>query len=220
MEDLTLLIVDDHPLFLKGLKSYLQKDSGITEVFTATNFEEIFQLCKKSSIDVILMDINLGETSGIQFTKKVKSSFPEINILGLSATNDDMQIKRMMDVGASGFILKDTDVDELKVALQFVMKGKSYFSSSVNQTGFGRISTASLIKNNLTTREFEILNYLIEEELGNKEIAEKLFISPRTVETHKRNLIRKLKVKNSIGLAKFYLENGHWLKEIYGNPVA
>lgn len=217
-------MVDDHPLFLKGLKMYLQRDSEIAEVFTATAYDEIFQLCSNTNFDVILMDINLGKENGIQYTKKVKSNFPNMKIIGISANNDESQIQEMIDAGAKGFVLKDVDIDELKVALQFVMKGKSYFSSSIQSPDVilntNETSKTSLLKKSMTSREFEILSYLIEEELGNKEIAEKLFISPRTVETHKRNLIRKLKVKNSIGLAKFYIENGYWLKEIYGFPVA
>lgn len=219
-----LLLVDDHPLFLKGLKSFLQNEDVIGQVFIADNYNSIFQICKKTKIDVILMDVHLGTTSGIQLTKKIKNIFPELKVLGLSANNNDMCIREMMEAGASGFVLKDVDLDELKIALQFVMKGKTYFSSSVSQQTYTNsnydLSKTAVFKNKLTSREFEILNYLIEKELGNKEIAEKLFISPRTVETHKRNLIQKLKVKNTVGLAKFYLENGNWLKDIYGIPVA
>lgn len=168
------------------------------------------------------MDINLGKTSGIQLTKKVKKIFPDVKVIGLSADNDNEHIKEMIDADASGFVLKDVDVDELKIAFQFVMNGKLFFSSSISHQSSPKNSKQlgySTFKNKLTSREFEILNYLIDHELGNKEIAEKLFISPRTVETHKRNLIQKLEVKNMVGLAKYYFKNSNWLTDIYGIPV-
>ncbi len=220
---MNLLIVDDHPLFLKGLKSYLQKDQGIANIFIANDYGSAYKICEKNKIDIILMDIHLGNMSGVEITQKIRTDFAEIKVIGFSASNDEQIIRKMMEAKASGFVLKDADLDELKIALSFVNEGKLYFSSSISGQTYSSTSLYSdkvvEVKKKLTHREFEILNYIIEEELGNKEIAEKLFISPRTVETHKRNLIHKLDVKNVIGLAKFYFKNVNWLKEIYGNPV-
>ena len=220
MGEINLLIVDDHPLFLKGLKSFLQKDQEIANVFTADTYASAFKLCEKNKIDIILMDIHLGKVSGVELTRKIKTNFPNIKVIGFSASNDDQIIRKMMDAKANGFVIKDTDIDELKVAINIVSDGKFYFSSSISRQTYSntngttfRTSRVDGTKNKLTYREAEILGYIIEEELSNKEIAARLFISPRTVETHKRNLIQKLDVRNVVGLVKFYFKNGNWLKE-------
>ena len=119
MTNLQLLVIDDHPLFLKGLQSYLQRDQCIAEVFTADNYESISQICEKQKIDIILMDIHLGELNGIQLTKKIKQQYPSIKVIGLSANDNEADIREMMEAKASGYILKDVDLAELKVAFQF-----------------------------------------------------------------------------------------------------
>jgi len=220
---LRIVIVDDHQLFSFGLKVLLERSEYVDKVFVAIEFDQIQNFCLKEAIDLVIMDVNLENACGAQFSKDLKVRFPAIKILAFSAHKEESYIARMLNAGVSGYLFKDTDLEELLMAIKLIVKGKNYFASTLSEILIAysnkQGTKSAKRKEILTLREFEILNYIIVEELSNKEIADRLFISPRTVETHKRNLIQKLKVKNSIGLAKYYFENNQTLTEIYGIPL-
>jgi DNA-binding NarL/FixJ family response regulator len=147
--------------------------------------------------DVMFMDINLPDTSGMELCKEVKEKYPSVLIIGLSTFNQQPFIKKMMDNGASGYVLKNATQDELMEAISVVLEGKQYLSFEAGQT-------LSRTKNNnivITRREKEVLS-LIAEGMTNNEIATKLFLSSTTVDTHRKNLLAKLDVKNTAALVR------------------
>lgn len=210
MDSLKIIIVDDHPLFATGLKSLLAKQEAINVVSVVDSYDMLLEQCKSTNIDLVLMDIELGENCGIKATQQIKTIYPNIKVLAFSGHEEEKTIRKMMAAGASGYLTKNANIDELIQAIQQVSKSHLYLSTSISRT---LLQNKNLSNNNtginskqLTERELQILNFVVKEELSNKEIAERLYISPRTVETHKRNLIQKLKVRNVIGLAKYYFK--------------
>ena len=158
------------------------------------------------------MDIDLKGSSGILATQKVKALYPGVKILAISMHGEHNYIMKMIEAGATGYILKNAGKDEMLMAIESVVKGGSYFSSDVSAELFKQLQqhsdkTKAEHQAPLTKREVEILR-LIAQEFSNAEIAEKLFISIRTVDTHRRNLIEKLEVKNTAGLVRYALKNG------------
>ena len=153
-----------------------------------------------------------GELDGIDATKYITEHFPEVKVLALTMHTDESHITRMLQVGAMGYILKNTGKKELTEAIKTVASGESYFAKEASEVIMRRLmKNKSLQKGKfanveLTKREKEVLK-LIAEENTNHEIADKLFISPRTVDTHRRNLLQKLKVKNTAGLVKYAIQN-------------
>lgn len=222
MSPLHIAIVDDHPLFRRGLKHILLGLENVEQVIITEHFEQLENYCKTENINLILMDIDLGQDSGITLTAKIKNLYPAIKVLALSAMEASNYVQKMIDAGASGYIHKSLEIEELSKAIQAVASGKLYFSTKLIQGLFKTPPQKNVLqkaKSKLTIRELEILDFVIHEELSNKEIADRLFISPRTVETHKRNILQKLKVKNMIGLTKYYFENKESLIQNYGIPL-
>lgn len=215
-----ILIADDHRMFRAGIANLLGKEEDFEIIGEASDGEEVVQLAKGREIDVILMDIHLPKLDGIHATKEIVEANPKAKILALTSHEEDDYVINMVKAGALGYILKDAPIEELVIAIKALSKGNSYFAREVSPKLFARLDQSDsksaakqTVKSlSVTERELEVLG-LISEELTNKEIAGKLYISPRTVETHRRNLIQKLKVKNTAGLVKFYLstianENG------------
>lgn len=209
---ITVLIADDHSVFREGLGILISNDEQIKVIGNAGNREEIFRYLSDTHVDVILMDIDLGKDNGIDITKEVKKENPNVKVLALSMHEEGTYIFKMLEAGANGYLLKNTSSAELINAIKTVHGGDPFFSQQVSAKLLQQIQgkkelskmTASAP---LTRREKEILS-LIAEEYSNSEIAEKLFISIRTVDTHKRNLIEKLNVKNTAGLVKYAIKNG------------
>jgi DNA-binding NarL/FixJ family response regulator len=213
MSKIKVLIADDHKIIRVGLRGLIELSKDIEVVGEAENGDQVHDQLKKTVPQVILMDIDMGHTSGIETTRKVKHDHPEINVLGLTMHEEQEYIVQMMEAGASGYLLKNTGLDELLTAIRAAARGDSYFSHQVSATLLQAITrsksappkTAENLP--LTDREIEVLR-LITQEYSNGEIAEKLFISVRTVDTHRRNLLEKLGVKNTAGLVKYALEKG------------
>ena len=164
-------------------------------------------------VDVILMDIDMGQSSGIDTTAIVRDRYPQTHVLVLSMHSDINYIVSVLDAGATGYVLKNTGKDELLTAIKTVAGGDTYYSSQVSSRLVEHLHSRKRITNPqssgsipLTKREVEVLR-LIASEYSNPEIAEKLFISIRTVDTHRRNLIEKLGVKNTAGLVKYAIKN-------------
>ncbi|MEM9820970.1 MAG: response regulator transcription factor [Bacteroidota bacterium] len=223
MDKIRILIADDHPMFRTGLVHVLQNSDVFEVVGEAGDGEKALALLQHCHPQVILMDIHLPVLDGIAASKQISESFPEIKILALSHSSEQHCVLGMVKAGAAGYLLKNETMEELKMAIQTLAKGNSYFSREISSTLFAQFSgkapnRTKRLEKKITNRELEILRF-VAEELSNKEIADKLFISPRTVETHKRNLIQKLKVKNAIGLVKYYLKMVKGKEPIYGNPV-
>jgi DNA-binding NarL/FixJ family response regulator len=211
-EMINVLIADDHKIFRDGLISLMEESPDIRVVGEAANGNEVLQKLENVQPDLILMDISMGEAGGIQATQLVKEKYPGIKILVLSMHSESSYILKMLELGASGYLLKDAGKDEMLSAIRTVASGNSYYSSQVSAKIVEALTKKSQPSRRrddipLTPRELEMLK-LIAEEFSNQEIAEKLFISIRTVDTHKRNLLEKLKVKNTAGLVKYAIKKG------------
>ncbi len=193
----SVFIVDDHYMVIEGIRSLLQNEKGIEWMGHAMNAASCLAFLKKQQPDVILMDINLPDKSGIDLCKEVKEQYPSVFIVGLSTFNQQSFIQKMMDNGASGYVLKNATQEELTDAIGTVMKGKLYLSEEASQT-LRKEDASNII---LTRREKEVLE-LIANGMTNAEIAKKLFISVTTVDTHRKNLLAKLEAKNTASLVR------------------
>ncbi|MEI2754828.1 MAG: response regulator transcription factor [Chitinophagaceae bacterium] len=174
-----IFIVDDHYMVIEGIRSLLQNEKAIEWLGHAMNAESCLAFLKNQQPDVILMDISMPGQSGIELCKEVREKYPAVFVIGLSTFNQQSFIQKMMDNGASGYVLKNATQDELLEALTMVAKGKTYLSDEVSQT-LRKEDTTKVI---LTRREREVLE-LIAGGMTNNEIAQKLFISVTTVDTH------------------------------------
>ena len=180
----------------------------------AKDGNEVVRLACQIRPDVIVMDIHLPVMDGIAATRQILAEFPEAKILALTSFETEDYVVNMLRAGAKGYVLKEAPIEELVLAIKTIATGSSYFAKEISVKilamleNIGRPSASKepAEKSSLTQRELEILE-LIATEMTNREIAALLFISPRTVETHRRNLIHKLKVKNTAGLMRFYLNN-------------
>ena len=198
-----VFIVDDHYMVIEGIRSILQNETAIEWMGHATNAASCLAFIKQQTPDVMLMDINLPDTSGIDLCKEVKEKYPAIYILGLSTFNQQSFIEKMLANGASGYVIKNATQNELMEAIQTVVKGKQYLSFDA-----GLAMRKPDTENNIpiiTRREKEILG-LIAEGLTNNEIAQQLFISITTVETHRKNILAKFKAKNIASLIKMAMQ--------------
>ncbi len=203
-----IAIVDDHQMMLDGLVALLSPNETIEIVGTYTNGNTLFNALSTIHPEIILSDISMPEIDGFELTKKIKSSYPTIHVIALSMSGNISDIHKMLDAGISGYVLKNVGNLELIEAIHKVAAGKMHFSDDV---------TEEMVKNKhqktenkkehvkLTERELEILK-LIVLELSNAEIADKLFISERTVETHRKNMIRKFNTKTIVGLIKYAID--------------
>jgi len=207
-----VLIADDHKIFRDGLISLMGGEEDIQVVGEAADGNEVMEKLPTARPDVILMDISMGESGGIVTTQLVREKYPDIKILVLSMHSESSYILKMLELGAIGYLLKDAGKAEMLSAIRTVAAGNSYYSSQVSAKlveALTRRNKAPRTRDDipLTPRELEMLK-LIAEEYTNQEIADKLFISTRTVDTHKRNLLEKLKMKNTAGLVKYALKKG------------
>ena len=194
-----VFIVDDHYMVIEGIHSLLQHEAGIEWVGHATNAASCISFLQNNTTDVILMDINLPDKSGIDLCREVKKDHPGIFILGLSTFNQQSFIEKMLESGASGYLLKNATQEELMEGIETVVKGKQYlsFDAATALRQAPENSNAVVI----TRREKEVLG-LIANGLTNGEIAQQLFISIATVDTHRKNLLAKFDVKNTALLIK------------------
>ena len=198
-----VFIVDDHYMVIEGIRSLLQNETDIEWMGHATNAASCLAFIKQQKPDVLLMDINLPDASGIDLCKEVKEKYPGIHVLGLSTFNQQSFIEKMLANGASGYVVKNATQHELMEAIHTVVKGKQYlsFDAGLAMRKPDTESNTPII----TRREKEILG-LIAEGLTNIEIAQQLFISNTTVETHRKNILAKFKAKNIASLIKMAMQ--------------
>ena len=199
-----VFIVDDHYMVIEGVRSLLQAEKTIEWLGHASNASSCLDFLRKQLPDVILMDINLPDNSGIELCREVIGKYASVFIIGLSTFNQQSFIEKMMDVGASGYLLKNATQEEIMEAIQTVMKGKTYLSDEVSQVLRQNGDAGMPV---LTRREKEVLE-LIGEWLTNNEIAQKLFVSVATVDTHRKNLLAKFEAKNIASLIKAAMTMG------------
>lgn len=207
----SILIADDHQLFRLGVRHMLRNIEDIQVIGETRSGRETINFCNTHHPDMVLMDIDFPDKCGVEITKSIKNSYPNIKILALSMHEEDEYVINMFKGGVSGYVVKDASIEELIRAIRAIRDGNSYFSKNISKSFFeGKNTHQKILKESnkkvsVTHRELEILKY-VTDEMTNKEIGEMLFISPRTVETHKRNLMQKLQVKNTVGLVKYYLK--------------
>lgn len=212
MANINILLADDHDIVRDGIQMLLEDEVGFAITAEAENGEEAIEACKNHDIDLIIMDINMPEMNGIEATEKIKESFPEIKVLALTMMDEDQHIRQMIEAGASGYILKSSDKTELVDAITTILDGKHYFSDDATQSvmmdlvkGTGEKETTD--PGNITDREKEVLELIVQQHT-NQEIAEELYISTRTVDAHRRNLLQKTGAKNTAGLVTYAIKHG------------
>lgn len=203
-----ILLVDDHLLVLDGLKARLGLETHIDIVGTANNGEQALEAARRLQPDVVIMDVSMPVLNGLDATKRFRSELPNIRILMLSMHDDREYILSLIQSGASGYVLKDVSSNELIKAIETVHSGNTYFSSGASDALFRSIPTPtqSILNEELSQREITVLKLLAEGH-SNKEIAQTLHISVRTVETHRQKLKTKLGIQSTAGLTKFALEH-------------
>ncbi len=216
---ITVYIADDHHLFIAGVKALLQDATEINLLGSAENGKMLLDLLAVQPADVILMDINMPIMSGVETTKVIREKYPNTKVLALTMFDDTLHINEMINAGASGYLLKNAGKEELETAIKKVHSGEKYVSNEVSVKLIERMFTnqqdkaaspnpnPNVRKSELTKREIEIIK-LIAQEMTNAEIAAKLNNSPMTIITHRKNLLRKLGVKNTAGLIKYAIHNG------------
>jgi two-component system, NarL family, nitrate/nitrite response regulator NarL len=199
MEKIRLLVIDDHPMVLEGMKSLLADIEYITLSGTASNAFEAMQVLKDNTVDVAIVDINLPDLNGLDLTKKIKAEYPLVNVLAMSTFKERSYIVQMIQNGASGYLLKSATKEEIEDAIRSAYVGKLYLSLDINSVDVSEKMNRPMPI--ISSREKEVLK-LIADGLTNPQIADKLFISLHTVDSHRKNLLTKFEVSNTALLIK------------------
>jgi two-component system, NarL family, nitrate/nitrite response regulator NarL len=198
-EKINILLVDDHSMVIEGMKSILAQIPLVQVKATAGNAFEAIAALRENNIALAFVDINLPDISGIELCAKIKKEFAHVHVLGLSTFKQRSYVSQMIANGASGYLIKSAAKEEIAQAINDVLAGKMYFSADINNTKTETLSEDEAPT--LTRREKEILK-MIAEGLTTNEIAQKIFISPYTVDTHRKNLLSKFEVSNTALLIK------------------
>ncbi len=206
-----IFIVDDHPMVIDALKGYLEDESRYHIVGTASHGKAAYEQLCQLEVDVVLADIQMPHMDGIELTKELIKLNSSCKIIALTMFNEPQLIKRMLQAGVMGYVLKNSSTHEIERAIAEVVAGRQYYSPEVTDVIMNKLRGTPLktpIAGNapLTERELEIL-YLILKQNSNQEMAEKLFISSRTVEAHKRNMLEKTGSKNLAGLVLYAIDH-------------
>jgi DNA-binding NarL/FixJ family response regulator len=205
-----LIIVDDHLIFRQGLKSLIMLENFATVIGEASNGEEFLELLSHLKPDLVLMDIDMPRMNGMEATKKAIEIMPDLKVIAFTMFGDEEYYYKMIDLGVKGFILKSSGIQELEKAIRDVMLGESFFSSEllrkiINNLGRNADKIAGKT-HQLTPRELEVLRHICMG-LNNDQVADKLFISAKTVKSHRSNLLEKTNCKNTPALILFALRN-------------
>lgn len=214
MDPIRILVADDHALIRTGMKNLLEGNKDFLVVGEAADGEEVIQKARDLKPDVVVMDISMPKVNGIEATRILKQSRPETGILVLTMHENAEYANQVFKAGASGYVLKNAGKEEISTAIYAVARGEKYFSSRVSEivmSEYARQSETRLSEVALTKREREILD-LIGKGLNNQQIADQLFISPRTVETHRTNIMQKLNIHDAPNLVRYALEHGYGKK--------
>lgn len=197
-----------------GIATLLKDETGLEVVGEVATGTDVIRFMEDQPVDIVLMDIYMPEMNGMEATKVLKKQYPDLKILAISMHDEYKYIKGIIQAGADGYILKHTEKEDLVDAIKSISEGKQYFSQEImsrivskTMSGEKDITENDISSNGLTKREVQVLA-LIAREYTNKEIADELSINIRTVDTYKRNLLKKLKVKNVVGLVKYAINQG------------
>lgn len=212
---INIIIADDHPLIAKGIKNALENYKDFNILGTFNNGKEVLEFIEQTTtIDIALLDINMPIMDGIECAKKILAEYPDTKVAMLSMYQEMSIIKELINIGVKGYMLKTISTDELQIAIHNIYNGKEYFNSEITKallTGKTESQTpyikVSKITEELTEREKEIIK-LLAEGMTNKQIGDELYISPRTVDSHRTNLMKKLNINNVASLIRFAFKNG------------
>lgn len=211
MNPYRILIADDHQLFLDGIKLLLHTADQFEVVCEANNGLEVLQKLEQEKVHLVVLDINMPQLDGVETAKRIKQQYPEVYILMLTMYSTDAFIKRLMRAGVDGYVLKENSQKELMAALETIASGKKYFAKEVMQAVMDSfnpsVKKVGMNQAHLTKRELDVLQ-LVVRELTAQEIADRLFISQSTVITHRKNIMRKLDVRNVAGMVRVATELG------------
>ncbi|MBC6611754.1 response regulator transcription factor [Hymenobacter sp. BT507] len=204
---ISVYLVDDHPLVLEGVKTLLHPEADICIVGQASSGPEaLAQFPAHPEVQVAVIDMNMPQMSGVELTRALRTHHPQVRVLVLSMDDDYAQIREVLDAGGMGYLLKNTTREELSTAIRTIAAGRTFFSQEVGNTLLQHSAAGGATPVNLTAREHEILR-LIAREYSNNLIAETLFISERTVETHRKNILVKTNSKSVVGLIQYALRH-------------
>ena len=211
--DIRIIIADDHEIFRDGFKLMLSKQKDIKLVGEAENGRELLELTRQHLPDVIITDIKMPIMDGIAATFKIAEEFPHIGIIGLSMFDEDDLIVDMLEAGAKGFLIKNANKDQIIEAIRTVYQDEPYYCRTTSNKLTQMIAKSRFNpykktqKAEFTEREKEIIQ-MISQEMTNKEIGDKIFLSVRTVEGHRLKILEKMGVKNTVGLVVYAIKNG------------
>lgn len=214
-ETIRLIIVDDHAMIRKGLNQMLSMEEGLAIIGEVGHGDEVIEKVLTLKPDVVLMDINLPGKNGIELTRELSRKAPEIKVLALSVDGDQYHISQMIRAGASGYILKDANVETLTEAIKTVARGDAYLPPQLLSKVLDEYRRTSVIEKKvalpedlkLTPREIEIISHIAHGE-SNREIAKKLFISEKTVKNHVSNILRKMNLEDRTQVAVYAYRTG------------
>lgn len=210
MDKVRIYLVDDHKLFREGLKLLLSTQDFVQHIYEASNGREFIENLSFVDCDVVLMDIEMPEMNGIDATIQAMKMKPKLKIIVLSMYGDEQYYYRMIDAGAKGFMLKNSGIDKVITAIKKVSEGESFFSEELLLNILNNIrenkESRGTTENDISERELEIL-FLVCRGLSNQEIADELFISKRTVDKHRANLLSKTGCRNTAALVMYAIKN-------------
>lgn len=207
-QDLDILIADDHTLFRKGMVMLVQSFSGIKNIWDVENGQLAVDFIKEQPVDIVLLDIDMPVLDGKDAARKILNRFPDTKIIMISMHDSLTVVSELIDIGVHSYLLKSAKPEEVQTAIQFVKNNDFYYNQIVANALKNSSSGSSFSeeKSGVTKRESEILR-LICEELTMKEIGEKLYISEKTIHTHRKNLMKKTQAKNAVGLVKYAIQH-------------
>lgn len=200
-----VVLADDHRIVLDGLVSLLESDPEFVVLAALGSGEEVMEFLKKDQPDILLTDYSLPGINGLELTRRVKREFPHIKVVALSMHDEAHLVKGILKEGLDGYLLKNIQQSELKRALKQVLQGMPYVSPEITKLLVHDLHQPGEESTFLTSRETDVLR-LIAKEYSNKQIADELFISERTVETHRKNIFRKTQTTSVVGLIKYAIE--------------
>ncbi|MEQ9412204.1 MAG: response regulator transcription factor [Cyclobacteriaceae bacterium] len=205
-----IIIADDHAMFREGIVSLISTEKNIAFVGEAKNGSELLELLQLDLPDVVLLDIEMPGMDGLETAKKIKKQFPAVKVLALTMHSQSAFVKNMIKAGATGYILKNSGKSELIKAIETVYKGDTYFADEAMDSVMQGLRNNEINDSPLSSREIQIIK-LIANQMTSTEIAKELHLSPMTVETHRKNILLKLGLRNVAGLIKFAFQKG-WIE--------
>ncbi|MBO0356906.1 response regulator transcription factor [Hymenobacter sp. BT186] len=210
-----VLLTDDHTILRDGIRALLSQQPDLEVVGEAGNGQELLELLVDTPTDVVLMDINMPVMDGFATIEHLREQYPDVRVLVLSMLNHENYVHRMLEAGATGYVLKNADITEITHAIRTVAAGRPFLCTEIGLDMLYKIVRTTALPTDatrpktgeLSKRELEVLR-LISEGMTNAEIADKLFTSKRTIETHRQNIIEKTQAKNTAALIKYAVSNG------------